>query len=62
MHEAPAVEPVPFRRLVPWSAVGVALLLLAYLVVFEQGAAASTGALLHELTHDGRHLLGVPCH
>ena len=41
--------------------VGV-LLLLGYLVMFDQGAVSHSGMYLHELMHDGRHLLGVPCH
>jgi hypothetical protein len=40
-----------------------ALMLLGlYLVLFDQGAVSQTGNYLHELMHDGRHLLGVPCH
>ena len=43
---------------------------IVYLVLFDQGAAASVlfGSaagnqnLLHELFHDGRHLRGAPCH
>ena len=39
-------------------------------VAFDQGALASlatnamsdSGGALHELFHDARHLLGVPCH
>ena len=56
---APAVSP----RLL-WTAIAVtaALLLITYLVVFDQGAVSQSGMLLHELMHDGRHLLGVPCH
>ena len=38
------------------------LLMLAYLVAFDQGAISRSGMYLHELMHDGRHLLGVPCH
>ncbi|WP_238424214.1 CbtB domain-containing protein [Micromonospora parastrephiae] len=38
------------------------LALLAYLVAFDQGAVSRSGTYLHELMHDGRHLLGVPCH
>jgi len=38
------------------------MLLLAYLVGFDQGAVSRSGMYLHELMHDGRHLLGVPCH
>jgi len=46
------------------TAVGVVILLmlLAYLVAFDQGAVSQSGMYLHELMHDGRHLLGVPCH
>ncbi|MFC9764599.1 CbtB domain-containing protein [Rhodococcus jostii] len=44
--------------------VGVVLLALLtlYLVGFDQGAISRSGMYLHELMHDGRHLLGVPCH
>lgn len=38
------------------------LLMLAYLVTFDQGALSRSGLYLHEVMHDGRHLLGVPCH
>ncbi len=48
------------------SALIVATVLLAiltlYLVGFDQGAISRSGMLLHELMHDGRHLMGVPCH
>ena len=55
----PAVSPR-----VLWTAVSAVtmLLLLAYLVAFDQGAVSQSGMYLHELMHDGRHLLGVPCH
>jgi hypothetical protein len=56
---SPAVSPR-----VLWTAAGVVvmLLLLTYLVAFDQGAVSQGGMYLHELMHDGRHLLGVPCH
>jgi hypothetical protein len=56
---APLVTP----RLL-WIALAVVAgaLLLAYLVAFDQGAISRGGMYLHELMHDGRHLLGVPCH
>jgi len=55
----PAVSP---RLLaVTLLSVGV-LLMLAYLVAFDQGGVSRSGMFLHELMHDGRHLLGVPCH
>ena len=49
---------------------GWALLIAAvgvlYLVTFEGGAVSEAvgqaGSFFHELFHDGRHLLGVPCH
>ncbi len=52
-----------------WLALG-ALLLLVYAVAFDlgvlstwlTGAFSKSGAFLHELFHDGRHLFGVPCH
>ena len=58
----PLAYPVSARLL--WTALAVAtgLLLLAYLVAFDQGAVSQGGMYLHELMHDGRHLLGVPCH
>lgn len=57
--EAPAVSP---RLLLLAAATVAGLLLLAYLVTFDQGAISQSGMYLHELMHDGRHLLGVPCH
>jgi hypothetical protein len=33
-----------------------------YLVGFDQGALSRSGMFMHELMHDGRHLLGLPCH
>jgi Probable cobalt transporter subunit (CbtB) len=37
-----------------------------WLVTFDGGvvseALGQAGSFLHELFHDGRHLLGVPCH
>jgi hypothetical protein len=34
-----------------------------YALTMENGAALQSGAtFLHELFHDGRHFLGVPCH
>jgi len=55
--------PAISSRLLVLSALSVGLLLLlAYLVGFDQGAVSQSGMYLHELMHDGRHLLGVPCH
>ena len=57
----PAAEPIRVP-LVAWLAVAVGLLGV-YLVLQENGALlASSWETLHELFHDGRHALGVPCH
>jgi len=37
-------------------------MLALYLVGFDQGAISRTGMYMHELMHDGRHLMGLPCH
>ncbi|MCZ4077360.1 CbtB-domain containing protein [Rhodococcus sp. H36-A4] len=48
------------------AVVAAAVVLLAfvvlYLVGFDQGAISRSGMYMHELMHDGRHLLGLPCH
>ena len=59
-----ATAPIPVAQLLPWA--GFALLiaaLLAYFVGVEGGVSSLVnGPFMHELTHDGRHLLGFPCH
>lgn len=47
---------------IAWIAVAVGLF-LTYLMLQENGTLlASSWETLHELYHDGRHALGVPCH
>ena len=63
------LAPVPQRRsrCASWypglfSAALLALLLL-YFISAEQGAmSVFSGHYVHEFVHDGRHLLGFPCH
>ncbi len=55
---------VPIPR---WALPTFTLAVLLFgLVTMEGGmvshALGQTGSFLHELFHDGRHLLGVPCH
>ncbi|GGF73470.1 cobalt transporter [Azorhizobium oxalatiphilum] len=59
-----AVRPIPVSEILPWAAFGGLILLLAlYFVGAEQGATALfSGSAVHEFVHDGRHLLGFPCH
>jgi hypothetical protein len=60
-----AIHPpaISLREIWPWAVFGIALLMLVYLVGVEQGASAlAPGSWIHEFVHDGRHLLGFPCH
>ncbi len=54
-----------------WSWLAAALLLAVLFVLLSAsgellapllGQAAGVADYLHEFAHDGRHLLGVPCH
>jgi putative cobalt transporter subunit CbtB len=62
MNDAVATAPIPLRDLVPWVLLAAVLMLLLYVVGLDQGAVSRAGDFMHELTHDGRHLLGLPCH
>ena len=57
---------VPAPLAVPvWAYALVACALLAlYLLLQDNGAllTASQAGWVHEVTHDARHALGVPCH
>ena len=48
----------------PWGIfIAVLGLLLWYFIGTEQGATSIiSGHYVHEFVHDGRHLLGFPCH
>jgi hypothetical protein len=55
---------LPLSEILPWAIfAGLLLLLAIYFVGAEQGATSLiSGAYVHEFVHDGRHLLGFPCH
>lgn len=59
--EAPAI---PLREIAPWAVFGLLLaMIFLYFVSTEQGAMSLfKGMYVHEFVHDGRHLLGFPCH
>jgi hypothetical protein len=60
-----AVHPpaISLREIWPWGLFGLALLSLVYFVGADQGATSIfSGTVIHEFVHDGRHLLGFPCH
>jgi cobalt transporter subunit CbtB len=60
----PTITPIPIAQLLPWAAFALLIgALLAYFVGVEGGVSSLVnGPFMHELTHDGRHLLGFPCH
>lgn len=62
----PAAEPtvIPVREILPWAIfAGLIALLALYFVGAEQGATSLIkGMYVHEFVHDGRHVLGFPCH
>jgi hypothetical protein len=55
---------IPLGDIVPWAIFGILLAMIClYFVSTEQGALALfRGMYIHEFVHDGRHLLGFPCH
>jgi hypothetical protein len=55
---------IPLRELLPWAVFGLLLaVVLVYFVGAEEGAVSMvSGQNVHEFMHDGRHLLGFPCH
>jgi predicted anti-sigma-YlaC factor YlaD len=52
------------REALPWVVfAGLIFLLAIYFVGAEEGATSIVkGMYVHEFVHDGRHLLGFPCH
>lgn len=56
--------PIPLKELLPWLVfAGLLALLAIYFVGAEEGATSIIpGMAVHEFVHDGRHLLGFPCH
>ena len=63
---APTAKPIaiPVREALPWVIfAGLILMLAIYFVGAEEGATSIVkGMYVHEFVHDGRHLLGFPCH
>jgi hypothetical protein len=59
-----APAPIPVGEILPWAIFGGLLMLIVlYFVGTEEGAMALfNGMYVHEFVHDGRHLLGFPCH
>jgi hypothetical protein len=55
---------IPVREILPWAILGGLLLVIGlYFIGVEEGALSIfNGMYVHEFVHDGRHLLGFPCH
>jgi cobalt transporter subunit CbtB len=60
----PTPVAIPIRELLPWAVLAALFAaVLIYFVGAEQGATGIiSGEYVHEFMHDGRHLLGFPCH
>jgi hypothetical protein len=58
------VPSIPFRELAPWALFfGLLAILALFFISADQGAISfPAGNAVHEFVHDGRHLLGYPCH
>jgi hypothetical protein len=65
-HEAvaPALDLSAAKAALWLSLTAVLALLVLYFVGLDQGATSVFGSdtHVHEFLHDGRHLLGFPCH
>ncbi len=57
---APQIRPIRVPALA-WIAVAFAVAAL-YVMLQENGLLLQSWQTVHEFFHDGRHLLGVPCH
>lgn len=58
------LAPIPLDELLPWAIFAGLISMLAIYFVNGEGGAISifSGMYVHEFVHDGRHLLGFPCH
>ena len=59
-----AIPTIPLRELLPWAIFfGLLALITIFFVSADQGVISiPSGNAIHEWVHDGRHLLGYPCH
>lgn len=55
---------IPVGKLAPWALFSFLLAAIVVFFVSADGGALSLpgGLAVHEWVHDGRHLLGFPCH
>ena len=64
IESAVVIPTLSARQILPWLIfAGLLLLVAVYFLSTEQGATSLlAGTAVHEWLHDGRHLLGYPCH
>ena len=55
---------IPLVQIAPWAVLfGLFAMIVIFFVSADQGAVSiPAGNAIHEWVHDGRHLLGYPCH
>ena len=58
------VPSIPVGQIVPWALFfGLLAVIAIFFISADQGALSiPSGNAVHEWVHDGRHLLGYPCH
>ena len=62
-HATALPQAIPLAAIWPWLLFVPLCLLAIYFVGAEEGATSIfKGMYVHEFVHDGRHLLGFPCH
>ena len=64
IESAVVIPTLSARQILPWLIfAGLLLLVAVYFLSTEQGATSLLACTaVHEWLHDGRHLLGYPCH
>lgn len=58
------IPSIPVAQLAPWAAFFfLAAAIVLFFISADQGIVSiPSGTAVHEWVHDGRHLLGFPCH
>jgi len=58
------IPSIPLGQIAPWALFyGLIAVLVIFFISADQGAVSiPAGNAIHEFVHDGRHLLGYPCH
>ncbi|CCV03862.1 conserved hypothetical protein [Mesorhizobium metallidurans STM 2683] len=54
--------PIPVKEILPWALFGGLILLIVIYFVSAGQSLPGNEMIVHEFFHDGRHLLGFPCH